>query len=126
VINIGVTEVMVFWVVTPCSDVVGNLSFNRPRCLHLQGEDRGSTVLYHNTTWHHNLEDCITVNTLSFALELLSGCASCLPIRWNATVLKQSQSHEEKNPHPRREPFVAPVLVQAVHILTNSMEQSPS
>jgi hypothetical protein len=27
-----------FWVVTPCSDVVGYLRFGGPCCLHLQGE----------------------------------------------------------------------------------------
>jgi hypothetical protein len=31
------TEVQVFCVVTPCSDVAGYQRFGGPRCLHLQG-----------------------------------------------------------------------------------------
>jgi len=31
-------HVMVFWVVTPCSDVVGFQRFGGPCCLHPQGE----------------------------------------------------------------------------------------
>jgi hypothetical protein len=31
-------EVIVFWVGTPCSDVIGYLRFGEPCCLHLQGE----------------------------------------------------------------------------------------
>jgi len=31
-------HVAVFWVVTPCSDVVGYQRFGRPCCIHLQGE----------------------------------------------------------------------------------------
>jgi hypothetical protein len=30
--------VMVFWIVTPCSVVVGYQRFGRPCCFHLQGE----------------------------------------------------------------------------------------
>jgi hypothetical protein len=29
---------VVFWVMTPCSDVVGHQRFGGPCCLHLQGE----------------------------------------------------------------------------------------
>jgi len=32
-------QIEVFWVVTPCSDVVGYQRFRDPYCLHLQGED---------------------------------------------------------------------------------------
>jgi hypothetical protein len=32
---------VVFWVMTPCSDVVGYLSFGGPCCLHLQSEGSG-------------------------------------------------------------------------------------
>jgi hypothetical protein len=31
-------QVEAFWVVTPCSVVVGYKRFGGPRCLHLQGE----------------------------------------------------------------------------------------
>jgi hypothetical protein len=50
--------VEVFWVVTPCSVVVGYQRFGGPFCLHLQGEveDGGSTILqkrwYPTTTLH--------------------------------------------------------------------------
>jgi hypothetical protein len=33
-------QVMVLWVVTPCSDVVGYQRFGKPRCIHLQGSYR--------------------------------------------------------------------------------------
>jgi hypothetical protein len=32
-------QVEVFWVVTPCIDVVGYQRFRGPYCLHLQGEE---------------------------------------------------------------------------------------
>jgi hypothetical protein len=32
-------QVKVFWVVIPCSAVVGYYCLGRPCCLHLQGED---------------------------------------------------------------------------------------
>jgi len=35
-------QVEVFWVVTPCSVVVGYQRFGVPSCLHLQGEDGSS------------------------------------------------------------------------------------
>jgi hypothetical protein len=31
-------QVVVFWVVTPCSDVIGYQRFGGPCCLHRQGE----------------------------------------------------------------------------------------
>jgi hypothetical protein len=31
-------KVVVFWVVTPCRDMVGHQSFGGPCCLHIQGE----------------------------------------------------------------------------------------
>jgi hypothetical protein len=34
----AVTQVDVFWVLTPCSIVVGYQRFRSPCCLHLQGE----------------------------------------------------------------------------------------
>jgi hypothetical protein len=33
-------QVEVFWVMTPCSVVVGYRRFGGPRCLHLRGEDQ--------------------------------------------------------------------------------------
>jgi len=55
---------VVFWVLTPCSDVVGYQYFRKARCLHLQGEvnmeeERSSetSVYYHNTTGRHNPEE---------------------------------------------------------------------
>jgi hypothetical protein len=46
-------QVEVFWVVTPCSDVVEYQRFGEPCYLHLQGE----VVSYHITTRRHNSED---------------------------------------------------------------------
>jgi hypothetical protein len=37
-------QVAVFWVMTPCSDVVGYRRFGGPYCLHLQGEFSGAWV----------------------------------------------------------------------------------
>jgi hypothetical protein len=39
-------QVEVFWVVTTCNVVVGYQRFGGPFCLHLQGEDGGSTVFW--------------------------------------------------------------------------------
>jgi len=40
-------EVVVFWVVTPCSEFVGiATTFRRNCCLYLQGEEGGSMVLW--------------------------------------------------------------------------------
>jgi hypothetical protein len=53
-------QVVVFWIVMPCSVVVGYQCFRRFFCLHLQGEAaRFSKMLasYCNTTWCHNPED---------------------------------------------------------------------
>jgi hypothetical protein len=57
-------QVMIFWVVTPCSDVVGCQRFGGPCCLHLQGEGRmnaarpsDNLVSYHITTQCRNPED---------------------------------------------------------------------
>jgi hypothetical protein len=47
-------QVEVFWVVTPCSVVVGYQRFGGPFYLHLQG---GTSVSYHQITRHHNQED---------------------------------------------------------------------
>jgi hypothetical protein len=47
-------QVEVFWVVTPCSVVVGHHCLRGPCCLHLQPE---TLVSYHSTTRHHNPED---------------------------------------------------------------------
>jgi len=48
--SLSCIQVAVFWVVTPCSDVVGNQCFGGPRCcFYLQDEDGDSKVL-HNVT----------------------------------------------------------------------------
>jgi hypothetical protein len=43
-------QVDFFWVVTPCSVVVGYQRFGGPCCLHLQGE----VISYHNAARCHN------------------------------------------------------------------------
>jgi len=56
-------QVKVFWVVIPCSVVVGWQYFTGLCCLHLQGwtwrKQRSSEMLlsYHNTIWCQNPED---------------------------------------------------------------------
>jgi len=53
-------QVKVFWVVMPCSVVVGQENFREPCCIHLHSEMEAAsyseTVSYHSTTWHHNPE----------------------------------------------------------------------
>jgi hypothetical protein len=44
------TQVVVFWIGTLCSHVVGYLRFGGPCCLHLQGESGGSMVLHDVST----------------------------------------------------------------------------
>jgi len=52
-------EVEVFWVVTPCSVVVGYLRFRSPRCLHLT--EKSTTTLHGVTTQIPRLEGIITL-----------------------------------------------------------------
>jgi hypothetical protein len=54
-------QVELFWVVTPCSVVIGYQRFRGPCFLHLQGE-----VSYHNTTERHNPEGLDFSFTRSF------------------------------------------------------------
>jgi hypothetical protein len=49
-IFVVVIQVVVFWVVTLCSDVVGNICFRGSCCLHIQGKDGGSMVLRNTGT----------------------------------------------------------------------------
>jgi hypothetical protein len=63
------TLVEIFWVMTPCGDVVGYRLFvlGEPCCLHLDGEvarvkmeaawSSRTSVFYFNTTQRHNRED---------------------------------------------------------------------
>jgi hypothetical protein len=43
-------QVMIFWAVTPCSEVVGNHCFGLPCFLHLQGEDGSHVATSQGTT----------------------------------------------------------------------------
>jgi uncharacterized membrane protein YgcG len=70
-------QVQVFWVVTPCSVVVGYQCFGGPYCFHLQGEVAVRTsdtlVSYHNTTECHNTEG------LDLKLNCISRCIHLFP-----------------------------------------------
>jgi hypothetical protein len=53
-------HVKVFWVMTPCSDVVGYQHFRGPCCLHLNSlhpDDEDSKVLQNVGILQHNPED---------------------------------------------------------------------
>jgi len=57
-------KIAVFWVLTPCSDVVGYQHFGGPCCSHLQSKvvvkaawSSEMLVCHHITTWHQNSED---------------------------------------------------------------------
>jgi len=70
------TQIEVFWVVTPCSDMVRYHSFGGPCCLHLnftlKMEAACSSVTlvsYRNTTWRHNPEHFDLKLKTSFSME---------------------------------------------------------
>jgi len=72
-------QVEVFWVVTPCSVVVGYHRFGGPCCCHLQGGVKMAAVCssetlvpYRNTTQRHNPED-LDVNESGTKLLAYSG-----------------------------------------------------
>jgi len=57
-------QVKVFWVVTPCSVVLGHQHFGGPCCLQFYFTLKMKTawpsktmVSYHNTAWQHNSEN---------------------------------------------------------------------
>jgi hypothetical protein len=56
-------QVVLFWVVMPCSDV----GYHHFGGLHFQGEDEGSMVSYHITAQHH----CENLKYFEFSLMLL-------------------------------------------------------
>jgi hypothetical protein len=62
-------QVLVFWVMTMCTDVIGKQHFRGPWCPHLQGEDGGSMVYWYPTTSiHFNLKKMVAAR----ASEMLS------------------------------------------------------
>jgi hypothetical protein len=52
-------QVVVFWVMTPCSDVVGYQRFGGPCCLHLQGEVSEAWIENHRIVmwWDTNVSE---------------------------------------------------------------------
>jgi hypothetical protein len=71
------TEVVVFWVETPCSDVRYQ-SFGGPCCLHLQGE--GPPKLWYRTTSFHDL---ISQKTTGWIAQFLLIWKSSNSVWWN-------------------------------------------
>jgi hypothetical protein len=50
-------QVKVFWVVMPCSVVVGYQHFRGPCCLDLQGDEDGGSKVLKKLLSNHNTED---------------------------------------------------------------------
>jgi len=78
---VAMFQVKVFWVVTPCSDMVGYQRFGGPRCI-FQGEMTTWTseklLPYHKTTWRLNPEDGADPSPTSQGHHRLSAVPCCL------------------------------------------------
>jgi hypothetical protein len=63
------TQVVVVWVVSPCSDVVGYQLFGSPCCLHLHPEDGSSPKRWYPSTLPHGVTTYITTTLIFIALK---------------------------------------------------------